>query len=147
MIPRRGGRRRVSGANYWVDSSLVMTVAALQAGQFDELANMTEGRYSSQDLRSRLRELHAKPTPLLGRGDSVVRYLLVEDTSDEALVVATVPAHPKDIGLVLRFVRDDMDLWQTEILDLNWSDVLAAHYQGVTESVSTRATVDPDEEY
>lgn len=107
---------------YWLGANLVMTVTALEDRRLQAVANVSGGHLTLEDLEDRLKALGARP---VARDGGNVHYGLVTQTADVVEAVGVATAQPQALGMLMRFVRDpEMDLWDTEILDLDWAESL-----------------------
>jgi hypothetical protein len=105
----------------WLGVSLISLVVSLEDERYAGVANRSGGHYTAESLAERLRSLGARP---ISRTSGEILFGVVEEAPDEVLAVGVAVAEPQDVGLLIRFTLDDLGLWDTEILDLDWADAL-----------------------
>lgn len=120
----------------WLGVELIASVVALEDGRLRALANVSGGHFTEVALEDRLRALGARPT---SREGGEVRYQVVTEAGDRVVAVAAAEAEPRDLGLLMHFTLDrDMELWDTQVLEVDWADALfgrtAAPVQSITRS-------------
>ena len=120
----------------WLGVSLISLVVSLEDGRYGGVANRSGGRYTADTIEERVQELGARP---VSRKGGEVRFGVVTEAPDDVLAVGVAVAEPRDIGMLIHFRQDDLGLWFTEILEVDWADDVLRRAGARSTQTSTRS--------